>query len=67
MLATRNNRGIRVTELLASLGLSDRYFYSVEELEKKQPWLHIIDYDKVEEKLNPMRTDSWKILKEMLE
>ena len=67
MLATRNNRGIRVTELLASLGLSDRYFYSVEELEKMQPWLHIIDYDKVDEKLNPMRTDSWKILKEMLE
>lgn len=67
MLATRNNRGIRVTELLASLGLSDRYFYSVAELEKMQPWLHIVDYDKVEKKLNTMRTDSWTILKEMLE
>lgn len=67
MLATRNNRSTRVTDLLELMGLETRYYNSIEELEEAKPWTVKIDYTVVNEILQKHRIQSLEILRKMLE
>ena len=67
ILASKNNRGTRITNLLNLLGLSDRLFASIEEIDVAEPWEHPVDYCIVNSILNQLRDKSWNILKRMIE
>jgi hypothetical protein len=66
IIAVRNDRAIRVLNLLEELGLEDRFFSSVEELNIKRPWEKIIDYEIVGNKLHTLRSASIESLNKML-
>lgn len=67
ILASRNNRGTRIINLLNLLGLSDRLYTSVEEMDIAEPWNKPINYKLVNAKLVSLRNVSWNILKSMIE
>lgn len=66
IIASKNNRGTRILNLLSLLGLSDRYYDSFESCEEAKPWANPIDYDLVMEKLENLRRESIYYLKEAL-
>lgn len=53
----------RITNLLESLGLSDRFFSSIEDVLKSNIWECPIDYISVETKLQELRNKSYSFLK----
>ena len=57
----------RIENLLASLGLSERIFYSYDEILKDHRWEQNIDYKIVDEKLSFLRQKSISFLKNSLE
>lgn len=63
---SNRERSSRVTDLLKILDLDDRYYNSVEELNKAKPWEKIIDYERVENLLNIYYSFSWSFLKDIL-
>ena len=67
IIASENNRGTRIISLLSQLGLQDRYYTNIQKCEDDEPWNHPIDYDKVYESLNKMRTVSLDYLKKALQ
>ena len=66
IIAVRNDRAIRVLDLLSLLGLENRFFSSVEDLKEKKPWETPIDYNQVSHRLNELRTQSMDCLIKML-
>lgn len=52
----------RITNLLNLLGLEDRLFDTLEELEQSKPWTHPINYEVVEKKISEMRINSFNYL-----
>jgi len=60
------NVSTRIVDLLNKLGLQSRMFKSFDELMKKEPWVHTIDYSKVNCILNNERDRSLKILGSMM-
>ncbi len=63
IIVNNTNRSSRLTDLLTRLGLSDRFFTSIEDIEKARPWEKKIDYTIVDQKLHELRTISWDFLK----
>lgn len=66
VLRGRNNRTTRLINLLNLLGLQDRLYNDVIELEKAEPWLEEIDYVEVYKKLQVLRKESFDIIQEVL-
>lgn len=60
------SRSTRITGLLKELNLSDRYFSSIESAKDSRIWEKHIDYNKVYEKLQELRNNSWNFLKEIV-
>lgn len=60
------NRSSRITGLLHSLGLDDRYFSSIEDARSSRVWERPIDYSEVTPKLDAIRKTSWDYLKQSL-
>lgn len=56
-------RAERVIDLLTMLGLENRIFKNVEEINHDPRWLNSIDYTSVKEKLNILRIDSLNFLR----
>lgn len=56
------NRSSRITNLLTSLGLSNRFFMSIEDAKRARIWKETIDYSIVSSKLEQLRLDSFKYL-----
>lgn len=61
-----SNRSSRITDLLSSLGLEDRYFDSIEDAWKSKVWERTIDYSDVTPKMQLLKDISWNNLKEAL-
>ena len=66
VLKSRNDRGTRLENLLAKLGILDRAFLNTEEIEKNKPWEKPIDYTLLSSRLEVLRKESWEVLKNML-
>jgi hypothetical protein len=66
VLVSNKARATRITNILELLNLSDRIYYSIEELELDKPWLKPIDYDTVNIRLNNLRSESIQYLKDSL-
>ena len=67
IIATKNGRNSRITDLLSLVGLSDRFFGSFEELYTSKVWANPIDYTLVDEKINKLRLLSISELKKALD
>jgi|GEM_PF-381358 Polysaccharide pyruvyl transferase. len=61
------NEQSRYIDLLSDLGLEDRYFSSLEEIQSDHRWKNPIDYEKVYEKLSALKEYSLNFLKQSLE
>lgn len=61
------SRGSRITNLLDRLGLSDRYFYSVDDAMVSECWKSPINYSKVYDKLITLRKKSLDFLKQAID
>lgn len=66
VLAGSHGRSTRLTSLLEMLGIEDRFFKSIEELNNAKPWTKDIDYTLVYPKLINLRKQSITILKKCL-
>lgn len=66
VLAGSHGRSTRLTSLLKILGLEDRFFNSIEELNNAKPWTKEIDYKIVYPKLLEIREQSINTLKESI-
>lgn len=60
------NRISRMTNLLEELGLSDRFFTSIDKVKESKIWEHPIDYSLVLPKLELLRNKSLQFLKNSL-
>lgn len=58
VLVAQKDRATRIFSLLSQLGLQDRVFYSIEELDSAKPWNQTIDYTEIDEKLKELRKNS---------
>lgn len=67
VLGLPNGRMSRLTDLLKMVGLSERFFTSLEDFQNRWLSLTPIDYDAVHEKIEDKRKTSWNFLKENLE
>ena len=67
VVAGSNGRSTRLTSLLKLLGLEDRFFESIESLDKAEPWKKRIDYSIITPKLEEIRQKSIEILKNSIE
>lgn len=63
VLAGNHGRSTRLTSLLKILGIEDRFFNSIEELDNAKPWTKKIDYSKATPILDKLRKESLNILK----
>ena len=63
IIANKNNRETRIQNLLQQIGLSDRYFTSIQECEEARPWDVHVDYKEVHKKLALLRKSSFEFLK----
>lgn len=63
VLTSANGRNTRLSSLLSKLGLEDRIFTSLEELDKAKPWQNKIDFTKVKESLMKLKTDSLNFIR----
>lgn len=66
VLAGNHGRSTRLTSLLKILGIEDRFFNSIEELDNAKPWTKTIDYTAVYPKLMKIRELSINTLKRSL-
>lgn len=66
VLAGKHGRSTRLTSLLKILGLEDRFFNSIEELNNAKPWTKEIDYTAIYPKLIKMRELSIDTLKKSI-
>lgn len=66
VLAGKHGRSTRLTSLLKILGIEDRFFGSIEELNNAKPWTKEIDYTIVYPKLMKIREQSINTLKECI-
>lgn len=66
ILAVRNDRTVRILNLLEELGLQDRFFSSIDEMKRIRPWEQTIDYDVIDGKLQALRDASIVSLNDML-
>lgn len=64
IIVNNSNRSSRLKDLLEHLGLENRLFTSIEEVEKVRPWEEKIDYVEVGRRLCELRAKSWNFLKE---
>ena len=67
ILKSRNDRGTRLDNLLTKLGIEDRAFSNIKEMDIIKPWEKSIDYSILMPKLNILREESWSIFKDMLD
>ena len=67
VVAGSHGRSTRLTSLLKLLGLEDRFFESIESLDKAEPWTKRIDYSIILPKLKDIRKNSIEILKSCIE
>ena len=58
VLAGKHGRSTRLTSLLRILGIEDRFFNSIEEMNNAKPWTKEIDYSIVDPKLIEIRKQS---------
>lgn len=58
VLVAQKDRSTRIVSLLSQLGLQDRIFYSIEELNEAKPWEQYIDYTTIDKKLIILRKQS---------
>lgn len=63
VLAGKHGRSTRLTSLLRILGIEDRFFNSIEEMNDAKPWTKEIDYSKATPILDKLRKESLSILK----
>lgn len=61
-----SDRSSRITDLLSQLGLYDRCFKTVEEMEFARPWEKEIDYTEVNIRLQKLKDISWNYLKRVV-
>jgi exopolysaccharide biosynthesis predicted pyruvyltransferase EpsI len=66
VLAGSHGRSTRLTSLLKILGIEDRFFSSIEDLNNAKPWTKEIDYTTVYPKLIEIREQSINILKKSI-
>ena len=66
VLTSRNGRGNRLVSLLCTLGLQDRMYVNVDELNNDTPWNRKIDYKNVSKILGQERDKSINFLKHAL-
>lgn len=62
VLVAQKNRCTRIVSLLSQLGLENRIFYSIEELDKAKPWSVPIDYSAIDNILVDLRKKSMDYL-----
>lgn len=55
IISTNNGRSSRITNLLESVGLMDRYFLNTKDLLNSKIWERKIDYNEVEKKISEIR------------
>ena len=67
VVATRNGRSSRITDMLNLLGLSDRFFDSVDDLSSSKIWDNRVDYEKVDQILSELRGLAFDNLNKVLE
>lgn len=67
VLAGKHGRSTRLTSLLRILGIEDRFFNSIEEMNDAKPWEKEIDYTNVYPKLMEIRKQSINVLKKNIE
>ncbi len=58
VLVLQKERATRIVSLLSLLGLQNRVFYSIEELDRAEPWKQAIDYREVDQILAKLREQS---------
>ena len=66
VLAGSHGRSTRLTSLLKMLGIEDRFYGSIDELNKAKPWTKEIDYTLVYPKLLKIREESMHTLKKSI-
>ncbi len=66
VLAGKHGRSTRLTSLLRILGIEDRFFNSIEEMNNTKPWTKEIDYKIAYPKLLEIREQSINTLKESI-
>lgn len=67
IVVNNTSRITRITNLLESLGLSDRCFHSFEEVDAARPWDYPIDYNQITPLLENLREESMEFLKKLAE
>lgn len=67
VVATKNGRSSRITDILNLLGLSNRFFDSVDDLSCSKIWDNRIDYLKVDQILSELRHLAFDNLNKVLE
>jgi len=63
---TKKSVATRMISLMEDLGISDRIFYDYKQMEDAAAWKNPIDYERVFDKLDKMRTDSLAELQKAL-
>ena len=66
ILANQKGRSSRLTDFMETIGLSNRFFETVEDIEKSKIWEQTINYDIISPKIESLRNHSLSILKIML-
>lgn len=66
VLASRNQRTTRLESLLKLIGLEERLYISINDLDNGKPWDNLIDYNVVSKKIDALRNDSIKLLRELI-
>ncbi len=62
IIGTNSSRNSRISDLLNSLGIADRYFDSFEKFYESKIWEYPIDYQLIDYRLNILRDKSWHYL-----
>ena len=65
-LSSRNGRGARLEDLLARLGLSNRIYSNIIDIETLEPWKDKIDYTIISKKIDELRKESLNYLESIL-
>lgn len=66
IIVNNSDRSSRLTDLLIQLGLMNRFFSSIDEVEKSHIWERKINYVEIDRKIQAMRSVSWNFLKEVV-
>lgn len=65
-IKNHNGKDSRFVDLLTELKLEGRLFESVDDMIASHPWDNVINYQDINSKLEVLRQESWKYLKEAL-